>query len=535
MNLLPLVPLLPVLMLIALTVPGARAAVMGALWIAPLPALLIAPLAMGTSLVLYPGDIKITLLLDTPGALLLGGAALLWSAAGAFARAQLGAGPAAQRFGAWWLLTLAGCLGVFIAGDLLSFYLAFAVVSLAAFGLVAHDGTEKARRAGGLYLLLAVVGEIALLLAFALLHGRAGVESVAIADVAPVLRTTPGGLVIALLLILGLGLKMGLLPLHVWLPIAHPAAPAPGSAVLSGAIIKAGVIGLIRFLPFDGVPAPDGALLALLGFATAYWGVAMGLTQRNPKTILAYSSVSQMGVVAAIFGMGLTLGITETPLHAAFYALHHMLAKGALFLGVGLALASGGGARALVLPLALLLALGFGGLPPTGGALAKAAAKPELGTGLAALAGMLSAFGSTALMLHFVQRLRKAMATAPQAMLHWGLGGPWLVLALAALVVPRILYDVMIGKAPEELWTITTIAPVMAGAAFALFWSRILERVPEVPAGDVLVFAERGSPWRDATAQAVVGLEHATRPWPIAGIALMLLILAFYGLIGISG
>ncbi|MCA3377239.1 MAG: NADH/ubiquinone/plastoquinone (complex I), partial [Roseomonas sp.] len=183
--LLPLVPLLPVLMLLALVWPVTRGRVMGALWLAPLPALLIAPLAMGSSLVLYPGGIKITLLLDAPGALLLGGAALLWSAAGVFARAQMGIGPRAKRFAAWWLLTLAGCLGVFIAGDLLSFYLAFAVVSLAAFGLVAHDGTPKARRAGGLYLLLAVLGEIALLLAFALLHGRAGIESVAIADVAP--------------------------------------------------------------------------------------------------------------------------------------------------------------------------------------------------------------------------------------------------------------------------------------------------------------------------------------------------------------
>ena len=195
--LLPLIPLLPVLMLLALVWPVTRGRVMGALWLAPLPALVIAPFAIGTSLVLYPGGLNFTLLLDTPGALLLGGAALLWSAAGFFARAQMGTGPTAKRFAAWWLLTLAGCLGVFITGDLLSFYLAFAVVSLAAFGLVAHDGTPKARRAGALYLLLAVLGEIALLLAFALLHGRAGTESIAIADVAPVLRTTPGGPVIA--------------------------------------------------------------------------------------------------------------------------------------------------------------------------------------------------------------------------------------------------------------------------------------------------------------------------------------------------
>jgi hypothetical protein len=147
---------------------------------------------------------------------------------------------------------------------------------------------------------------------------------------------------------------------------------------------------------------------------------------------------------------------------------------------------------------------------------------------------MLSAFGSTALMLHFVQRLRAVMEEAPVERLHWGLGGPWLVLALAALLLPWALYDIATGKAPEGLWSITTIAPVLAGAVFALFWSRIFHRVPEVPAGDVLVFAERGSPMRDAAARAVVRLEDATRPWPVAGIALMLLILAFYGLIGLG-
>ncbi|MCA3366121.1 MAG: NADH/ubiquinone/plastoquinone (complex I) [Roseomonas sp.] len=533
--LLPLVPLLPLLMLLALVWPVTRGRVMGALWLAPLPALLIAPLAIGTSLVFYPGGIKITLLLDAPGALLMGGAALLWSAAGFFARAQMGKGPLAKRFAAWWLLTLSGCLGVFIAGDLLSFYLAFAVVSLAAFGLVAHEGTEKARRAGGLYLLLAVLGEIALLLAFALLHGRAGTESIAIADVAPVLRATPGGAVIALLLILGFGIKMGLLPLHVWLPVAHPAAPAPGSAVLSGAIIKAGVIGLIRFLPFDGAPMAEGSLLAALGFATAYWGVALGLTQRNPKTILAYSSVSQMGVVAATLGMGLTLGLAETPLHAAFYALHHMLAKGALFLGVGLALTVGLAGRVLVLPLALLLALGFGGLPLTGGALAKAAVKPELGVGLAAAAAALSAFGSTALMLHFVHRLRAAMFAAPGAAPGWRVSVPWLLLGSAALLLPWALYDAVTGQAPGVDWSAATIAPVAAGAAFAALWTRISLHVPEAPAGDLLVFAQHGSPWRDAAARAVVAVERATRAWAVAGIALLLLILTFYALIGLRG
>jgi hypothetical protein len=188
-----------------------------------------------------------------------------------------------------------------------------------------------------------------------------------------------------------------------------------------------------------------------------------------------------------------------------------------------------------VLPLALLLALGFGGLPPTGGALAKAAVKPELGDGLAAAAAMLSAFGSTALMLHFVHQLRATMMAAPGAAPGWGLGGPWLLLGVAALLLPWALYDAVTGKAPSGDWSFATIAPVAAGAAFAALWTRIGPRVPEVPAGDLLVFAERGSPWRDAAARAVAVVEQATRAWPVAGIALLLLILALYGLIGQRG
>jgi formate hydrogenlyase subunit 3/multisubunit Na+/H+ antiporter MnhD subunit len=242
-----------------------------------------------------------------------------------------------------------------------------------------------------------------------------------------------------------------------------------------------------------------------------------------------------MGVVAATLGMGLFLGLAETPIHAAFYALHHMLAKGALFLGVGLALATGPAGRVLVLPLALLLALGFGGLPPTGGALAKAAVKPELGAGLAGAAAMLSAFGSTALMLHFAHRLRGAMLAAPGAKPSWGLSAPWLLLGVAALLLPWALYDAVTGTAPSGDWGAATITPVAAGAAFAALWTRIGPRVPEAPAGDLLVFAQRGSPWRDAAARAVAVVEQATRAWPVAGIALLLLILVFYGLIGLRG
>jgi formate hydrogenlyase subunit 3/multisubunit Na+/H+ antiporter MnhD subunit len=533
--LLPLAVLVPLGLLAAMAWPALRARVAAHLWAAPLPGLLLAVVARDSALLLDPQGLRLTLALDGPGALLLGGTALLWSGAGLYAAAQMGAREGGARFAAWWLLTLSGSLGVFLAADLFTFYLAFAVVSLAAFGLVAHDGTPAARRAGGLYLVLAVAGEIALLLAFALLHARAGTASVAIADVAPVLREAPGGVVIAGLLVLGFGIKMGLWPLHVWLPIAHPAAPAPGSAVLSGAVIKAGVIGLIRFLPADGEASAWGGALAALGFATAYWGVALGLTQRNPKTVLAYSSVSQMGVVAAVLGMGLLLGIAEAPLHAAFYALHHVLAKGALFLGVGVALAAGRAGVALVLPLALLLALGFGGLPPLGGALAKAATKGEFGAGLAASAAMLSALGSTILMLHFVHRLRVAMGAAEGGAVPRGMVGAWLGLGGCALLLPWALYPAVMGGWPEGLWTLKTLGPVAGGAALAALWVRWGAVVPALPPGDILVLAARGAAPREAAAQGVLALERIFRPWVAAGVALLAVVLGLFGLMAAGG
>lgn len=97
------------------------------------------------------------------------------------------------------------------------------------------------------------------------------------------------------LLMLGFGAKIGLVPFHIWMPLAYRAAPIPAVAVLSGAGVKAGVIGLIRFLPMDVAMPEWGAALATAGLISAYCGVAVGITRPNPKTVLAYSSVSQMG------------------------------------------------------------------------------------------------------------------------------------------------------------------------------------------------------------------------------------------------
>ena len=154
-----------------------------------------------------------------PGAMLLGTAALLWIAAGAYACAWLRSSPNGGRFAIWWLMTLTGSLGVFIAADMLSFYLFFTLVSLAAYGLVVFENTPAARRAGALYVSLAVLGEAFLLMGFVLLAAASPNGSLLIRDAVAALSTSSWRDPALAFLILGFGLKIGLVPLHVWMPL----------------------------------------------------------------------------------------------------------------------------------------------------------------------------------------------------------------------------------------------------------------------------------------------------------------------------
>ena len=518
---------LPMAMLLACLSPRVRARMPGLLVFAPLPALATAWLAPGGSFVLPRVLLSMSLALDAPGAILLGVSALLWAAAGSYAGGYLRDDANAGRFSVWWLLTLTGSLGTFMAADLVSFYLMFAMVSLAAYGLVVHDGTRRARRAGGVYLSLAVLGEALLLMGFVLLAAATPGTSLAIGDAVAALPGSPWRDSTVLLLVLGFGLKLGLVPLHVWMPVAHPAAPVPASAVLSGVVVKAGVIGLIRFLPF-GAPLPGwGLALAASGLLTAYYAVAVGITQPNPKTALAYSTVSQMGLIAAVLGMGLAGGDGGAALAASLYAAHHILVKGALFLGVGVVQSTG--ARRLwpvLLPIAVL-ALSLGGLPLTGGALAKLAVKALLGDGVVGLFASLSAAGTTLLMLHFLGRLARAGSPDLQRAAPIRLVLPWLGTALAAVAVPWGLYltigggSVAEALAPSALWAAAW--PVGLGGALAVALWRWGDRLPRIPEGDVVVVAKDARRITRATGAALEQIDTASRRWPQAGVALLAL------------
>ncbi|MFY9835749.1 MAG: proton-conducting transporter membrane subunit, partial [Xanthobacteraceae bacterium] len=192
---------------------------------APLPAVAAALNEFGgTTLVLPRALLGLTFVLDRSGAMLLGASALLWIAAGAYAAVSLRGRPDSGRFTVWWLMTLAGSLGIFIAADLMSFYLFFTLVSLAAYGLVVFDGTADARRAGALYIALAVLGEALLLMSFVLLAAISPNGSLLISDAVAALATSPWRNATLAFLILGFGLKIGLVPMHVWMPLTYTAA-----------------------------------------------------------------------------------------------------------------------------------------------------------------------------------------------------------------------------------------------------------------------------------------------------------------------
>ena len=199
------------------------------LWLAPVPALAAALFAAdGTLLELGNERLRLTFVLDRPGAVLLGVAAVLWIAAGAYAASFLRGRTDSGRFVVCWLMTLTGCVGVFLAADMVGFYFLLAVLSVGASALVIHDQTPQAWRAGAVYLGLALLAEAFLLGGFVLLAQAMPGGSLLIRDAAAALAGSPWRDLTLALLIAGFGMKAGLVPLHFWMPLAYEAAPIAG-------------------------------------------------------------------------------------------------------------------------------------------------------------------------------------------------------------------------------------------------------------------------------------------------------------------
>lgn len=298
---------------------------------------------------------------------------------------SMAAGPLAL-LALWYHLFLGGMVTVLLADDAYAFMVAWEVMALSSYFLVTTDHKiPEIRRAGFLYLLIAHVGAISLLLTFGVLQGGQGdytFDTMRLAEMTPFWAS-----VAYLLALFGFGAKAGLVPLHVWLPEAHPAAPSPVSALMSGVMLKTAIYGLLR-VTFDLLNIQIGwwgTLALALGLITALYGVIFAAVQSDMKRLLAWSSIENIGILLAAFGLTLIFttdgkgALAALALTAMLYhALNHAFFKGLLFVGTGSVLHATGernmgrlGGLMRFMPwtawLTLIGALAIAGLPPLNG------------------------------------------------------------------------------------------------------------------------------------------------------------------------
>ena len=442
--------------------------------------------------------------------------ALLWTLAGWYAPGYLGGDPRLRRYAFFHLLTLTGNIGLVLAEDVPGFYATFALMTFASYGLVIHSGSDAARRAGRTYLAVAIVGE-ALLLAALFLAADAA-DSWLLQDLGAAVATSPRKHWIIALALFGFGVKVGLLPLHFWLPLAHPVAPTPASAVLSGAMIKAGLLGWMHVLPLGHGDFPGwGLTVILLGLLAAFYGVACGLAQSESKANLAYSSISQMGVMTVGIGAGLsdTQAWPAIATALTLYALNHAFAKGSLFLGTGVSTACRGasvGKRRIVLAGLTLAALVIAGAPFLGGALAKDALKYPVSSaaeGMVPGLGLMlsfSAVATTVLLGRFLLLIAADMRSgAPHPVgrsvwLAWFTG---LIATAAGAAWAISFYELNVNVSTFQLSAIwSALWPILLGGGLLWLDTRRTRRRSErgqpafppaliIPPGDVVVALER--------------------------------------------
>ena len=425
--------------------------------------------------------------------------ALIWTAAGLHGRGSLGEGDHCERFCVFWLFTLAGNIGLIVALDVPLFYASFALMTFAAYGLIVHDGREESRRAGQVYLVLAVLGEALILLGLILAAlASDGSLRPMLADLPAAVSASAYRDWIIAGLWLGFGIKVGLPLLHFSLPLAYAAAPIPVAVVLAGAMIKAGLLGWLVTLPLGMAGLQVwGNVLILSGLFAVFAAAFVGIHQRQPRQVLAYSSISQMGMITVILGTWFHVPQVGSAvlLAVTLFAFHHSLAKAALFLGTDVLAAAGPGTRVPVWRwlVVAIPALALVGWMPSG-LLTKTSMKAALTGDPAWIAAWpellplltLGAVGTALLMLRFFWVLYwydKPLSDGKDRV-----SVAWLVLSVAvfvgAFLLPR--WGVY-GVWPSDLVAVwTLIWPVVLAILLAAAAARFLRPWP-IPPGDVLL------------------------------------------------
>lgn len=272
-------------------------------------------------------------------------AVLMWSVSGVFSREYMAHYEKKLRYYVFFWITFLATVGVFLSEDLYTTFIFFEIMSFTSYVWVAFDEKKESLRAAETYLAVAVIGGMVMLMGLFLLYNLLGTldmdqlssAAAAAAEQGQQMRLYAAGI----LLLFGFGAKAGCFPLHIWLPKAHPVAPAPASALLSGILTKTGVFGIIVVsCRIFGGDASWGLLITGLGLITMFLGALLAVFSVNLKRTLACSSVSQIGFILVGVGMcGMLASAGENPSIAArgafLHMVNHSLFKLVLFLCAG--------------------------------------------------------------------------------------------------------------------------------------------------------------------------------------------------------
>ena len=395
---------------------------------------------------------------------------------------------------------LASMALVVVADDAYAFMVMWETMALSSFFLViANHRLAEIRQAGYLYLLIAHIGAIGILLSFGVLQANTGDYTFANMRAQ---HLSPFWASVAFLLALfGFGAKAGIVPLHVWLPEAHPAAPSPVSALMSAVMLKTAVYGLLR-VTFDLLPAQLwwwGVLLLGIGLASALFGVVFAAVQVDMKRLLAYSSIENIGLVFAGIGLAVLFSaygmkpMSALALTAALYHVaSHAFFKSLLFVGTGAVLHATGqrslgklGGLVRVMPwvtwLTLVGTLASAGLPPLGGFVSEwlllqsflfAPGLPSsflnmLVPVVAALIALVAALSGYTMVKFFGvvflgQPREEQLADAHRAGWWERAGMVWLALGCVALGLAPVAFIDVIGRVTRQL-VAAGLAPASSG------------------------------------------------------------------------
>ncbi|HKJ61384.1 MAG TPA: hydrogenase 4 subunit B [Hyphomicrobiales bacterium] len=389
---------------------------------------------------------------------------------------------------------LGAMMAVVLADDAFTCLIFWELMSLLSWGLVlAHHREGEVRHAAYVYLVMAAFGTMALLLAFGLLAGTDGAYG--FETIRTATHSSIAAVVVLALVIIGAGSKAGIAPLHVWLPLAHPAAPSHVSALMSGVMTKVAVYVFIRVVFDLAGPLPwwNSPVLILLGASTAVLGILNAVVADDTKKILAYSTIENIGVIFAALGLALAFRANGMAAASAlafgaamFHAFNHMAFKSLLFMGAGAVLTATGrrdldGLGGLInrMPVTSFVVLvgvaAISALPPLNGFASEwlvfqsvllSPELPQLGLeiivpaagGLLALAAALAAAAFVRFYgIIFLGRCRSEAARQAIEVDRWMLGamGAMAATCLAAGVLPGVVLDLL--SPATELVTATQL------------------------------------------------------------------------------